>query len=203
MQQNLHSKKDLEIFLQKLKPSESYRNDLEQYPTDAANAAELLFFAYLDGNIKDKIVADFGAGNGILGIGAALLGASYVYSVEIDPVQCRAITTNSDDLDLVVQNSDISNFSTKVDTVIMNPPFGSVTARADRVFLEKAVEFSDNIYSIHNLKSADYVRAFYGRHTTVTREQMIKIRTPRIYSHHTKDNEYIYGVFFSCEVKRR
>lgn len=201
MQKNIRSKKDLEILLQKLKPSAAYRNDLEQYPTDAANAAEILFLAFLDGNIEGKIVADFGSGNGILGIGAALLGASRVYSVEIDPVQCAAITENKGELDVVVQNSDVSEFTTKVDTVVMNPPFGSVKARADRVFLRKAVELSSNIYSIHNLKSADFVRAFYFQNTEVTREQMISIRTPRIYSHHSRENDFIYGVFFSCEVK--
>lgn len=201
MQKNIRSKKDLEIFLQKLGISDNYRNDLEQYPTDASNAAEILFLAYLDGNIEGKSVADLGAGNGILGVGAALMGASPVYALEIDPAQAEAIRENSRDLNVEIQNMDVSAFTTRVDTVVMNPPFGSVKARADRVFLEKAVELSDNIYSIHNVKSADYVRTFYARNADITREEVIRIRTPRIYSHHKKDFEYIRGVFFSCRVK--
>ncbi len=34
-------------------------------------------------------------------------------------------------------------------TTIMNPPFGVQTKSADRIFLEKAFNFSDVVYSIH------------------------------------------------------
>lgn len=201
MQRNIRSKKDLEITLQKLQQPDSYRNDLEQYPTDPPNAAEILFLAYLDGNIEGKSVADLGSGNGILGIGAALLGASVVYSLDIDPVQCTAARANSEGLNVEVINSDVSSFSTRVDTVIMNPPFGSVKAQADRPFMEKAVEISNQIYSIHNLRSADFVREFYSQHCDLTREQKIRIRTPRLYAHHKRDLSYIDSMFFSCSVR--
>lgn len=200
MQRNIRSKKDLEIYLQKLKRSNTYRNDLEQYPTDASLASEILFLAYLDGNVEGMVVGDFGSGNGILGIGASLLGASGVHCVEVDPEQCAVIRSNSDDLNIEVHEMDMRMFSTPVETVVMNPPFGSVTEKADRAFLDKAVELSDHIYSIHNFKSADFVRNFYSRNARITRENFVNIRVPRIYAHHTRDNEFIKGVFFSCEV---
>lgn len=200
MQKNIRSKKDLEIYLQKLKKPTAYRNDLEQYPTDASLASEILFMALLDGNIKGKVVGDFGAGNGILGIGASILGAEKVYSVEVDPESCRIIIENSEGMEVEVLETSIGSFREKVDTVIMNPPFGSVTKGSDRIFLERAVELSKAVYSIHNIKSADFVRDFYEKHGEITRELKVKIRMPRIYSHHSSDQGWIEGVFFSVVI---
>lgn len=199
MQGSVKSKKDLEIRLQRLKKLSAYRNYLEQYPTDAALASEILFLAYLDGNIKDRRVGDFGSGNGILGIGAAYLGADMVHCVELDPEACNVIRENSASLYLEVHEQDMSAFSERVDTVVMNPPFGSVNKGADRIFLEKAVELSKVVYSLHNAKSADYVRRYFGEQGEITREARVKIRTPRLYAHHSSHLEDIDGIFF-CTV---
>ncbi len=198
MQKVIRSKKDLEIQLQKLKKPAFYRNDLEQYPTDASLASEILFLAFLDGNIREKTVADLGAGNGILGIGAALLGADKVYCVEVDSDHCNVIRDNSKGLMVETLEMEVSSFNQKVNTVVMNPPFGSVVKGSDRIFLEKAVSLSESIYSIHNLKSADFVRQFYDKNCEITRESKVQIRTPRLYAHHSSDMDLIDGVFFSC-----
>lgn len=202
MQKPIRSKKDLEIQLQKLKKPAVYRNELEQYPTDASLASEILFLAFLDGNIKEKTVGDLGAGNGILGIGAALLGADKVFCVEIDRDHCKIIRENSKDMNIETLEMEVGYFSQRVDTVVMNPPFGSVIKGSDRIFLEKAVDLSDSIYSIHNLKSADFVRQFYEDNCEITRELRVKIRVPRLYAHHSSDLDLIDGVFFSCIVHK-
>ena len=182
MQINIRSKKDLEIFLQKLKKVESYKYSLEQYPTDASLASEILFLAYLDGNIEDKVVGDFGAGNGIFSVGASLIGARKVYAVEMDPDQCEMIRLNSAGLNIEVFQGNINDFSQKVDTVVMNPPFGSVNEGADRIFLQKAVALSNHIYSLHNFKSADFVRNFYTKNAEM-------VPTNRVTEHLMKDCE--------------
>ena len=197
MQEAIRSKKKLEIILQKLNKPQVYRNDLEQYPTDASLASDILFLAYLDGNIEGKIVGDFGAGNGILGIGASLLGARKVYCVEVDHEMSSVIRMNTKGSGIEVCEIDISRFQEKVDTVVMNPPFGSVAKGADRIFLEKAAELSSYAYSIHNLKSSDFVRNFYREHGEILRESKVRIRTPRLYSHHSSDFDWIDGVFFT------
>lgn len=194
------SKKNLEIRLQKLEKLNSYNNSLEQYPTDASLASEILFLAVLDGNIEGKIVGDFGAGNGILGIGAALLGSEKVYCVEVDHQATEVIHRNSGGLNVEVLEMNISSFKENVDTVVMNPPFGSVVKGSDRKFLEKAVNLSKKVYSIHNARSADFVRNFYVEYGEITREVKVKIRTPRIYSHHSSDMDVIEGIFFSVNV---
>lgn len=57
-------------------PEPDYR--LEQYPTPPELAAEMLFAIHASfDDIEDKRIADVGCGPGMLGIGAALLGARY------------------------------------------------------------------------------------------------------------------------------
>ncbi len=197
MPEAIRSKKKLEIFLQKLDKPAAYRNDLEQYPTDASLASEILFLALLDGNIEGKIVGDFGAGNGVLGIGASLIGARKVFCVEVDHKMATIIIQNSKGLEVDVCEMDISKFQEKVDTVVMNPPFGSVKKGADRIFLEKAAELSSYAYSIHNIKSSEFVRKFYEEHGEILRESKVRIRTPRLYAHHSSDFDWIDGVFFT------
>lgn len=46
--------------------------------------------------LRDKIVVDYGAGSGILGIAALLLGAKQVYAVDIDPQAVLASRQNAE-----------------------------------------------------------------------------------------------------------
>lgn len=155
------NKKQLEIILSKLKSPDLPKPSLEQYSISGNLAAEILNLAYLRGDIKDKIVFDFGCGSGRLAIGALLLGASEVVGVDIDQDVLKIAQENVMTLDSLIQKfpyikgsvklicDDIKNFSGKCDTVIQNPPFGIQNLHADRVFLEKALECGKKIYSLH------------------------------------------------------
>lgn len=48
------------------------------------------------GNLKDKVIIDYGCGSGILGIAALLLGAKHVYAVDIDPQAVLATKQNAE-----------------------------------------------------------------------------------------------------------
>ena len=78
------TKSALAIQLSKLNVFTKAKVRLEQYPTDSEIAATMLWDAYMQGHIEDKILADLGSGTGILGIGAILLGAKHVYFVDAD-----------------------------------------------------------------------------------------------------------------------
>ena len=77
-------KKDLALLLSGLKHVSDEQAALEQYPTPAEIAADVLWTAHMQGDITGKSVADLGCGNGILGCGALLLGAKHVAFVDAD-----------------------------------------------------------------------------------------------------------------------
>lgn len=154
------NKKQLAIKLSRLNGLNDLDLDLEQYQTDSELAAELVWLAYQNKDIENKLVADFGCGNGILGIGALLLGAKFVHFLDLDKNSLNICKENLDLLklkDYEIICSNVANFNENVNTVIMNPPFGVQKRKADKKFLEKAMAVSNRIYSVHKIESRDFI----------------------------------------------
>ena len=155
------SKSQLAIQLSKLKPFENPDVRLEQYSTDSEIAADVLWFAFMKGDIKAKVIADFGCGNGILGIGCLLLGARMVYFIDNDKNAIEVLKKNiGNNKKIIIVNDDIKNFNQKVDVVVQNPPFGTKKIHADIEFLKKAFDVSDLIYSFHKTSTLDFIKKF-------------------------------------------
>ena len=155
------SKSQLAIQLSKLNPFENPDVKLEQYSTDSEIAADVLWFAYMHGDIKDKVIGDFGCGNGILGIGCLLLGAKKVYFIDSDKNAIDVLKKNiKENNNIKIINDDIKNFNQKVDVVVQNPPFGTKKIHADIEFLKKAMQVSNLIYSFHKTATLDFIRKF-------------------------------------------
>ena len=136
------NKGQLAVTLSKLKTLEKPKVKYEQYQTDPEIAAEIVWFAFMNGDIKNKIVADFGSGNGVLGIAALLLGAKQVYFIDIDRDSILLTKQNLNSLNLknyILLHQDISEFNKKIDTVLENPPFGVQAPYVDKPFLIKAI----------------------------------------------------------------
>lgn len=128
-------------------------------------------------DIEDKAVGDFGSGCGILSIASFIRGAGYVcttpmlypclhihkytrYCVgfDIDPDAIRIARENAEAFeteidfvwtDLGQENALFDRFKGRLDTIIMNPPFGTKNKGIDMVFLKKAVEVGTWIGWIH------------------------------------------------------
>ena len=149
----------------------------------------------LDG-FEQSTVVDMGAGNGILGIGALLLGASKVIFVETDPAALEAIETNIDALEKNLQGRAELWPATvgldelpleDVDIIVMNPPWGVQREKADRAFLEAA--FGSKAASIHVLHSDKATHL-----EPMAREQgwwaevvlRTEFRLPPTYAHHAQ-----------------
>ena len=193
--------KELEIKLQSVASHPSPRPGLEQYPTPAAIAADMLYFAFGQGDIQGKKVVDPGCGTGILAIGAKLLGARDVVALDIDDVAVEAAMKNADALsvDICFLTMDFGEFPEKCDTVVMNPPFGAQkeNIHADTRFLEKAVETGDVVYSFHKAETEEHVRrkiADFGLRATHILRYNFPI--PRMFDFHRREAEEIEALLW-------
>jgi len=155
-------KKELEIMLQKIEVPEKIKAELEQYITPASIAADILWLAYYNGDIENRIVIDLGCGTGIFSIGAALLKAKKVIGVDIDERLVKIATKEAKKLGAIVDFlvMDVEDFNLQGDTVIMNPPFGAQYANrgADKKFVKKAMEISNVFYSLHLKDSVEFIK---------------------------------------------
>jgi len=152
-------RKELEIILQGLAPFGERDPRLEQYATPAGIAADLLWEALMRGDISGRSVIDLGCGNGILSIGAKLLGARDVAGIDIDPKAVRVAAANAEarGLDIRYTQGSVTSVTGSFDTVVQNPPFGAQRKNADRAFIEKAVEIAPRVYSLHNAVTEEFV----------------------------------------------
>lgn len=163
------TKSELAIILSKLRVFETPKVSFEQYPTDSEVAADILWKAFMNYDIQNKVVADLGCGTGILGIGALLLGAKKVYFVDHDATIIPLLQQNLEAVkasvdEYMISTVDVLQFTVSVDTVIENPPFGTKIKHADKLFLEQAFKLGKVIYSIHKLTSKGFLDAISKDH---------------------------------------
>jgi putative methylase len=170
---------------------------LEQYATEGDLAAFwILAIDQLD-NLENKTVVDLGAGNGILGLGTAYLGASKVTLIEADEEAGVVLKQNSQRIieEFETQiitihaliGSQLVELSGQTDIVVMNPPWGFQTEKADRPLLELAFSLDATaIYVLHSAK-AKHIEAMakdFGYEGEIVFET--NFRLPPMYSHHSK-----------------
>ena len=188
-------KKELEILLSRV-PEVVFEERLEQYPTPASIAADVLWEAYVRGHVEGRVVADFGCGTGRFAYGVELLGG-FPICLEIDP-RLLAYATGER------INADVRSLPIRrVDTVIQNPPFGTRRRRADRAFLEAAMNVADHVYTLHlrDVKNVIFRLAKdLGFSCHVLKDYSFPIRA--LYSHHVKRHHYIRVSLYLCERER-
>ena len=187
-------KRQLEIALQRLEQLAGRSAELEQYVTPADVAADILWEAYVRGDIEGKAVADLGCGNGVFVIGAKLMGASRAFGVDIDKKAVGTAQRNAKTLGLEVEvvEGDVTAVNGRFDTVIQNPPFGAQRRHADRAFIKKALDLAPVAYSLHNDGSQEFVgtmvSALGGMSEPVKR---YKFEIPYAFEFHRKAKESI------------
>jgi len=131
-------------------------------------------------DINEKNIVDLGCGCGILGLGASLLGSSYTIGIDVDQKALNIAQQNSQDLDLQVEfiladmrhfvtphelqkilkvpTKGVSSFGRNIDTVIMNPPFGTKNKGIDLIFLSKAIQIANcSVYSLHKTSTRQHI----------------------------------------------
>lgn len=194
MQKRLVRKLDLEKAIAEIKPHPLPKAYLEQYTIPPDVAAEILYIAaYVHDDIAEKTVVDLGCGTGRLAIGAALLGAKETFGVDIDQLAVRTAKKNASKLRVSKKTNwiiaDIEVLRGHFNTVLQNPPFGVQRRGADRKFIEKALEISHKVYSLH--KSGESNRVFIKRFIElhggkVTGIFPLEMNIPKMFEFHTK-----------------
>jgi len=199
-------KKEIVSIIQNTATFTNPKIELEQYCIDASSAVDLIYFAGFEfDDIKNRLIFDFGAGTGRLSIASAYFKATYVLSIDIDWSAVKILNENILNLDLKhiifpicsdIDNFEISNSilpkNLKI-TTIMNPPFGVQKKAADRVFLEKAFNISDVVYSVHlaNVRVSkfisNYIKKFNWKIDYVYPFNMILERTFPFHSRKRKN----------------
>ena len=203
---NIGSKKALAMLLSGLKGFESPKVRVEQYSTDAEIAAEVLWYAYMKGDIG-KVSVDLGCGTGILGIGLLALGSKKVYFIDSDQKVIDIAKENLSKLkseynlgfaDFRCQN--IEDFNENVDLVLQNPPFGTKVRHIDRIFLKKAFEISKVIYSFHKSETKKFVEALSKDNGfKITNIFDFKFALKATMKHHTRKIKHIDVSCFRIE----
>ncbi|MHB1434583.1 MAG: METTL5 family protein [Thermoplasmata archaeon] len=157
-------------------------------PTPPERAAELLLDAWHRGDIEECAVADLGSGTGILALGAALLGARSVVGWEID----RASVAIARDwamrwrLPAEFHAAEVREANGRVDTVVMNPPFGAQRAGADREFWAAAFRLRPRRVYAFALSAS---RSFIARRAVQSDARIVDLRPvpwdlPAVFPHH-------------------
>ena len=136
---------------------ENPKPELEQYSTPVDIAIDIIKKVNSRGLLAGK-VADLGCGTGRLAIGAAMLGAN-VTGIEIDQAALNIAINYSERNNLNINwiCGAVENITEEFDTVIMNPPFGSQRPGADKIFLERALKISDDIWTIHMAETRSFI----------------------------------------------
>ncbi|MBA3045716.1 MAG: METTL5 family protein [Candidatus Thermoplasmatota archaeon] len=183
----------LEIRLQELEGFARSRADLEQYPTPAKIAADVLYIAHAHGDVDGKRVLDLGCGTGIFSIGSCLLGAREVVGLDIDKAALETAGRNAaaSGCDIEFRCGPVESASGNFDTCIMNPPFGSQNRHADIPFLEKAMELAGTVYTMHNSGTVDFLRGLIGKSGRIPEiKRNYKFEIRHTFNFHRKEKAY-------------
>jgi putative methylase len=188
-------KRDLAIKLQNISPHPYPKVGLEQYTIPADLAAEILFTAcYSYDDIEGKRVLDLGTGTGRLAVGASLLSAGYVAGVDIDLLSLAVAARVSKALSLRIDwaLTTVESLRGSVDTVVMNPPFGTKQPHADLDFLNVGLGIGRVVYSIHKRSTRTFLKQWLEKKGYVTSEIMTtRMKIPHQFKFHRKRKEFV------------
>ena len=178
--------------------------ELEQYTTEGDLAARWLTdIAAFSDLAEGCTVADLGAGNGVLGLGALAMGAGRAILVEADQAACVVAKSNAESMGFtdsveVIQamlGSDSVDLDS-ADVVISNPPWGRQTPRADRPFLEAMIAATPPIHLLHSAEATHIQPLFEDSGWSAERYGEADFALPAAYSHHSRQRGRTRAAFW-------
>ncbi|CAO3563153.1 unnamed protein product [Mortierella alpina] len=162
-----------------------------------------------------------------LSIAAAMLGSSYNVGFDIDPDAIAIAQENCEefeiDMDFILTDlsatpapatteAESSNsrgpyemMKGKLDTILMNPPFGTKLKGIDMVFLKKGIDLANHaVYSLHKTSTRDHIlkkAKEWGVECEVVAE--LRYNLDKSYKFHKKQSLDIAVDFLRFEKKPR
>ncbi len=192
------------MILSGLEPHPSNSVELEQYTTDGDLAVRWLSDIVAFGDLAEGCtVADLGAGNGVLGLGALAMGAGRALLVEADQAACDVAMLNAesmgfaDSVELIqgTLGSDPVDLSS-VDVIISNPPWGRQTPRADRPFLEAMIAAETPAHLLHSAEATHIQPMFEDVGWLAEGYGVADFALPAAYSHHSRQRGRTRAAFW-------
>ncbi len=192
------------MMLSDLEQIQTQSVDLEQYATDGDLAARWLTDISSFGDLVEGCtVADLGAGNGVLGLGAMVMGAGRAILVDTDQAACEAALSNADSMgfaDLVeVIQADLYTDTISIDSadvIISNPPWGRQTLRADRPFFDAILSSGVPTHVMHSAEATHIQPLFEDADWTIERYGEADFALPVAYSHHSRQRGRTRAAFW-------
>ena len=196
--------RSLAILLSRLAPHPSGFVELEQYTTGGDLAARWLADIAAFGDLSEECtVADLGAGNGVLGLGALAMGAGRAILVEADQSACDVAKSNAESMGLVdsveVIQATLGSDSVDLrssDVVISNPPWGRQTPGADRPFLEAMIDAAAPAHLLHSAEATHIQPLFENAGWSTERYGDADFALPAAYSHHSRQRGRTRAAFW-------
>lgn len=197
--EKIKSKKQLEIIISGLEGFSNPKIKLEQYLTPDHIVAEMVYLAYIQGNIENKIIIDFCSGTGKISLAASMLYPKIVIGIEIDKEAIKAAMKNRKKLNtknvyFVLADSTkppIKEAYKKDIVALQNPPFGILNkSHKDVDFVKSASVIASWIYSIHkggNKKTRNFlINVYESLGFEVIMIKRLQFTIPKQFSFHKK-----------------
>ena len=192
------------MILSGLEPHPSNSVELEQYTTDGDLAVRWLSDIVAFGDLAEGCtVADLGAGNGVLGLGALAMGAGRVLLVEADQAACDVAMLNAESMGLaesveLIQGAlgsepvDLSS----ADAIISNPPWGRQSPKADRPFLDVILSSGITAHLMHSAEASHIEPLFEEHGWAVERYGEADFALPATHSYHSRQRSKTRAAFW-------
>ena len=192
------------MMLSGLEQLQSQSVELEQYITNGNLAARWLMDIAVFGDLTEGCTAaDLGAVNGVLGLGALVMGAGRAILVEVDEAGCDTVKSNaksmgfSDSIELIQTKLGSNPIDlSSADVVISNPPWGRQTLGADRPFLEAILSSRVPSHLMHSAEATHIRPLFEDAGWTVERYGEADFALPAAYSHHSRQRGKTRAAFW-------
>ncbi|KZX17782.1 ribosomal protein L11 methyltransferase [Methanobrevibacter cuticularis] len=217
----ISKKRHLEIAIESIPKHPKPKVELEQYSTPATIAADIIWNAFILGDIENKSIIDLGCGTGIFTIAPLLLGAKLAIGIDIDQNSIDIAKKIANTMQIYnahffaedvyniknireivnIKDSDIEEINniidsnSKFDTFFANPPFGSQFRSkkgADKIFMELSMKLASVSYSFHMAGTKDFLISYYENlGGKITHEFFYEFPLDNIYDFHTQESKTI------------